>query len=68
MAADGRAGHLADGGYFDNSGAQTVADTLAALRAFVARQQATTLRIRLANLGCSQPATHCDRDPERRQR
>jgi hypothetical protein len=38
-AADGRAGHLADGGYFDNSGTQTVADALAALHAFVARQQ-----------------------------
>jgi hypothetical protein len=39
ISADGRAGHLADGGYFDNSGTQTVADALAALRVFVARQQ-----------------------------
>ena len=39
ISADGNAGHLADGGYFDNSGTQTVADALAALRIFVARQQ-----------------------------
>ena len=39
ISADGNAGHLADGGYFDNSGTQTVADALAALRVFVARQQ-----------------------------
>ncbi len=38
-SADGRAGHLADGGYFDNSGTQTVVDALAALRAYVARQR-----------------------------
>lgn len=38
-ATGDEAGHLADGGYFDNSGTQTVADALAAFRVFVAGQR-----------------------------
>lgn len=46
-------GHLADGGYFDNSGTHTVADALAALRRYVDQQ---------ASGPCATPSCEARRD------
>jgi hypothetical protein len=46
-------GHLADGGYFDNSGTHTVADVLAALRRYVDKQ---------ATEPCAAPSCEARRD------